>query len=71
MAEVQTSEVDAKPAYVIFGLSVAKFGNHGNQTIVSQYKPLCNSGSLSWTCYLTTVTMVGDITVETKVCSLL
>jgi hypothetical protein len=30
MAEVQTSEVDEKPAAVSLGLSRVKFGNHCN-----------------------------------------
>jgi hypothetical protein len=32
MAEVQTSEVDEKPATVCPGPPKVKFGNHGNQT---------------------------------------
>jgi hypothetical protein len=34
MADVQTSEVDEKPAPVSLGLSRIKFGNHGKKTIV-------------------------------------
>jgi hypothetical protein len=34
MAEVQTSEMDAKLTPVSLGLSTVKFGNHGSQTIV-------------------------------------
>jgi hypothetical protein len=31
--EIQTFEVDEKPAPISFGLSRIQFGNHGNQTI--------------------------------------
>jgi hypothetical protein len=34
MTEVQTSEVDAKPATVSLGLRTVKFGNHGKYTNV-------------------------------------
>jgi hypothetical protein len=34
MAEIQTSEVDAKRAPVILGLSRVQSGNYGNQFIV-------------------------------------
>jgi hypothetical protein len=33
MAEVQTSEVGAKPPPITFGLSKLNFGSHGNQTV--------------------------------------
>jgi hypothetical protein len=60
MAEVKTSEVDAKPAPVSLGLSRVKFGNRGNRTfVVWQRKPyLCINGFHSWTHCLTTITMV-------------
>jgi hypothetical protein len=35
MADVQTSEVDAKAAPVSLGLSTVKFGNHVNLTILA------------------------------------
>jgi hypothetical protein len=71
MADFQTSEVDAKPAPVNLGLSRVKFSNNGNQTIVVwQWKQyLCNSSNC--THCLTIVTIVGDVTMETKVRSLL
>jgi hypothetical protein len=49
-----------------------KFDNHGRQTIVEWLlKPyLFNNGSHSWTRCLTRVTIIGDVTMETKVCSL-
>jgi hypothetical protein len=34
MADVQTSEVDAKLAPVKVGVWRVRFGNHGNQTII-------------------------------------
>jgi hypothetical protein len=34
-------------------------------------KLLCNKGSHSWTHCLVQVTMTGDVTIETEVCSLL
>jgi hypothetical protein len=65
--------MDGKPATVSFGLSRAKVGNHDNLVIVvwqlSTY--LCNSGPQIWTHCLTPATMVGDVNMEKKVCSLL
>jgi hypothetical protein len=60
--------VDEKPAPFSVSLSKVKFGNHGNQTtLVWQLKPyLCNSGYHSWTCCLTTATMVDYVTMEAK-----
>jgi hypothetical protein len=68
MVKVQTSDVDAKAAPTPLEYQ-GLFGNHGNQiTVLWQLKPcLWNNGSHS----STTVTMVSDITTETKVCSLL
>jgi hypothetical protein len=69
MAEVQTSEVDAKPAPDSLGLTWVKFGNHA--IVVWQLKQyLCNRWSHSWTHCLITVTMVGGVIMETSVCSL-
>jgi hypothetical protein len=61
--------MDAKRAPVNLGLLRVKFCSHGNQTIVLwQSKPyLSNNGSHSWSHYFTTVTMVGDVTMETEV----
>jgi hypothetical protein len=69
MAEVQTSEMGAKLTPVSLGLSTVKFGNHGSQFIVvSQLNPyLYNNGSHTLTHSLTTVTVVGDVTMETNV----
>jgi hypothetical protein len=73
MVKVRISEMDIKPAPVSLKLSKVKFGCHGNQTIIVwQLKPYkCSNGSHSWTHCLTTVTIVGDVTMETKVCRLL
>jgi hypothetical protein len=72
MDVVRTSEVDIKFAPVSVRLWRVKFGNHDNQTIfVSQFKLyLFNNGSRSWTHCLITVTMVSDVTKETKVRSI-
>jgi hypothetical protein len=68
MVDIETSDLDSKLTLVNLWLWRVKFGNHGNQTIlVWELKPyLFSSGSHC----LTTVTMVGDIIMETKVCSL-
>jgi hypothetical protein len=74
MADVQTSDVDTKPALVSRLLSRVKFGDRGNQTIVlSQLKPyLWNNLSHSWTdCLTNALTVIGSVTMETKSCSLL
>jgi hypothetical protein len=64
MAEVQTSEVGAKPAPVSLGLQRLTFGNNGNQSItVRQLKPYSfNNGSHSLTHCLATATVVSDVT---------
>jgi hypothetical protein len=61
--------MDAKLTPVSLGLSTVKFGNHGSQTIVVwQFNPyLYNNGSHTLTHSLTSVTVVGDVSMETKV----
>jgi hypothetical protein len=59
MADVQTSELDAKLWPVNVGPRRVKFGNHGNHAIIAwQLQPyLWNNGYHSSTHCLTTVTM--------------
>jgi hypothetical protein len=72
MADVQPSKMAAKLAPVNVETWSVKFDNNGNHTILmwllSPY--LCNNGPHSSTNRLTTVTMVGNVTVETKLRSL-
>jgi hypothetical protein len=69
MADFQTSEVDTKFALVRFGLSRARSSNHANQSILVRQlmSYLCDSMSHSLTDCLTTVIMLGDVTMETKI----
>jgi hypothetical protein len=57
-------KVDAKLAPVSLGLWRIELCNHANQAIFLW--ELCNNTSHSWTHYLTTATMVGDVTMETE-----
>jgi hypothetical protein len=73
MADVQNSEVDAKLGSVNVGALKAKFGSHRNQAIfVLKLNPyLCDSGSHSLTHCLTDIMIVGYVTMQTKVRSIL
>jgi hypothetical protein len=72
MADVHISEVETKLAPINVELWRVKIGNHDNHTIlVLQLNPyLDNNESDSCTHSLTTVTMIGNVTMETKVRSL-
>jgi hypothetical protein len=72
MTDVQTSEVHSELTPINVGPWRVQTDNRGNHAIlVWQLNPyLCNNGSHSWTHCLTTTTMVCNVTIETKVCSL-
>jgi hypothetical protein len=65
--------VESKAEPVSLGLSRVKLGIHINQTaIVWKLNPyVCYIWSHSCTHFLTLVTVIGNVTMETRICSLL